>query len=270
MILALYIDPYYYQKMKCRLCLKKSQLVQPHIIPEFMFECSGLYDEKHRFLIIEKRDDTPKFKQRQKGLRERLLCKECETRISRWERYARSTIYGPGNPKKVRLTGEGVALFDDVEYKRFKLFLLSMLWRMSVSSLKEFSRVNLGRHAKTIRSMLLGDDPGNEDDYGCFLTSVIFDSDDLETNENLRRFMLHPERIRADGHICYRIFIGGFLYVFVVSKHNIPAKIRGLFLNRSNQLPVLIRRADAVPLVSQSLSDFQTDIKQWRHERHPS
>jgi len=98
--------------MKCKLCLKGSQPVKSHIIPEFMYEGSGLYDEKHRFFIIEKSGDIPKFQQKQKGLTERLLCQGCETKISRWEDYARRTIYEPRDPRKIRTSLERVALFD--------------------------------------------------------------------------------------------------------------------------------------------------------------
>lgn len=265
--LALYLDSCEYQNMKCKLCLKESQSVKSHIIPEFMYEGSGLYDEKHRFFIIEKSGETPKFQQKQKGLAERLLCQRCEIKISRWEDYARRTIYGPRDPRKIKTSPERVALFDDVDYKRFKLFLLSMLWRISISGLPEFRKVRLGRHEEKMRKMLYGDDPGSEDDYGCLITSVIFDIDDRDKNENLRKFMLSPESIRTHGHICYRVFIGGSLYIFVVSKHRIPAKIKGFFLNRSNQLPVLIRRIEEVPLIAGSLLELQADIKQRRFQR---
>ena len=224
-----------------------------------------MYDEKHRFFIIKKGNDIRRLQQKQKGLKERLLCQECETNISRWQGYARRTIYGPHDPKKIRTSPERVALFDDIDYKRFKLFLLSMLWRISISGLPEFGKVKLGRHEEKIREMLLGDDPGSEDDYGCFITSVIFDIDDHEKNENLRKFILSPERIRTHGHICYRVFIGGFLYIFVVSKHRIPAEIKGLSLNCSNQLPVSIRRIEEVPLIAGSLLQLQADITQYRY-----
>lgn len=252
--------------MKCKLCLKGPP-VKSHIIPEFMYEGSGLYDEKHRFFIIEKSGEIPKFQQKQKGLTERLLCQRCETKISRWEGYARRTIYGPRDPRKISTSPERVALFDDVDYKRFKLFLLSILWRMSISGLLEFGKVRLGCHEEKIREILLGDDPGSEDNYGCLITSVIFDIDDREKNENLRKFILSPERIRAHGHICYTLFVGGFLYVFVVSKHRIPAKIKEFFPNRLNQLPVLIRRIEEVPLIAGSLLQLQADIKQRRSQR---
>jgi len=72
--------------MKCRLCLVNPHPAKSHIIPEFMYECSGLYDGKHRILMVKKTEDAPEFQQIQKGVRERLLCEDCEGKIARWER----------------------------------------------------------------------------------------------------------------------------------------------------------------------------------------
>lgn len=256
--------------MKCKLCIQERELCCSHIIPEFMYKCIGMYDEKGRFVIIREIKGKAEYKQRQKGLKERLLCKECETKMSKWEQYARRILYGPGTPKKPTKKPERILVFEGVNYKTFKLFLLSILWRMSISGLEEFIQVRLGPHTETIRKMLLEGNPGNEDDYGCFVTSVIFDSDDFEINENLRKFMLHPEPFRAQGHNCYRVFIGGLVYCFVISKHNVPTKIRELFLNRLDQLPVLVRGTNEVPFVSNGLRDFYPHLKAWGRKLRPS
>jgi len=139
---------------------------------------------------------------------------------------------------------------------------------MSVSTLEYFSRVSLGtHHEERTRRMIFEKNPGNEDDYGCFITSVIFDTGDFATNEALRTFMLLPARVRAHGHISYTVFIGGFFYCFVVSKHRIPAEIKALFLNKSNQLRVLVERAENIPRIAESLSDFKRGIQLWKRKR---
>jgi len=236
--------------MTCRLCLKERKLRDSHILPEFMYECSGLYDDKHRFAIIKRtQEEIEDFELRQLGLKEKLLCGECENLTSKWERYARCVIYGPGKSQQVKSVRGRTILYEDVEYNRFKLFQMSLLWRMSVSKLSHFSQVRLGsHHEERMRGMILGEDPGEENDYGCIMNAIIFDPDDLEENERLRRFWLSPRRIRTrDRHICYTIFIGGFYYAFVVSKHRIPKEIRRLFLKQTNQLPILATHVDEVP-----------------------
>jgi len=217
-----------------------------------MYESTGLYDEKHRFRMVRLKD-LPEFAYQQKGLRELLLCGECEDRISKWEQYAQKTLYGGHNPKCVRQSGQKHAeyvLFTGINYEKFKLFLLSMLWRASVSNLEQFRRVSLGRHQERIRKMILAGNPGDEDDYGCFFVAAMVPNDDL------RKFIILFDRFRAQGHNCYRFFFGGFLCVFVISKHDIPAKIRELFLNRSNKLRVLVRKIEDVPFLLGSLLDL--------------
>jgi len=70
----------------CRLCLKPSILRNSHILPEFLY--SEVYDEKHRGIAVSQERDTV-F---QKELREYLLCQSCETKLSRYEKYAKETI----------------------------------------------------------------------------------------------------------------------------------------------------------------------------------
>lgn len=214
-----------------------------------MYEYAGLYDEKHRF-IIEKTTGTAKSQYEQKGLREVLLCKECESKISTWEKYAGETLYGGKQPEYVKETGEWYgehALFTGIDYKKFKLLLLSILWRASVTKLDEFSQVNLGPHEERIRKMLFEEDPGDEDDYGLHTTAVIWEK------IAVRGLVFPPSPVRVRHHNCYRILIGSFLHHFFISKHNIPAGIRALFLNRSNELRVLIRKADEIPFLMDNL-----------------
>lgn len=109
--------------MKCSLCIEEKELRNSHIIPEFFYK--PLYDEKHRFNAIPLNSEQNKhFKQ--KGLREQLLCEECELQLSQYEDHVRRVYYGGtgiyitnGNPIKI----EGIA------YNKFKLFQLSLLWK---------------------------------------------------------------------------------------------------------------------------------------------
>ncbi len=52
-----------------------------------------MYDAKHRFVELST-DEAVRNRFRQKGLREKLLCQEDETRLSRWENYAKKALHG--------------------------------------------------------------------------------------------------------------------------------------------------------------------------------
>lgn len=77
--------------MACRLCQKDKPLQNSHVVPEFFYKPS--YDKKHRIYarISGKLAHMPPL---QKGLREPLLCRDCEQKLSPYEKYNREILYG--------------------------------------------------------------------------------------------------------------------------------------------------------------------------------
>lgn len=137
----------------CALCLEERPLRESHIIPEFVYE--SIYDDKHRFHTLGV-DQRAAYEQ--KGLREPLLCQRCETKVSVWEGYARSVFSGSA---PVRFEHQGALTWlCDLDYKPFKLFLMSILWRAGVARGPFWTRVRLGPHAETLRRMLWEERPG--------------------------------------------------------------------------------------------------------------
>jgi hypothetical protein len=142
--------------MKCALCQQERVLGKSHIIPEFMF--GPLYDDKHRFYQISPIATKPN-RLLQKGLRQRLLCDECEQRLSRYERYARDVFFGDA-AKRPHRTHTGY-LFTELNYKSLKLFFMSLLWRLGVTSIRQVKSARLGPHLERLRSLILRDDPAD-------------------------------------------------------------------------------------------------------------
>lgn len=174
--------------MNCKLCGNSSPLKKSHIVPEFVFR--PLYDEMHRMHVLSLQEQKPRpF--RYKGLRERLLCGECEAKLSKYESYA-STAF---NDKETETPLDGVVIVKGVDYKQFKLFLLSILWRSSVSSLEFFNDVNLGIHEDKIRKTILNDDPGPSEKYGIVPFALL---DDHKIQADL---IVQPSRTKMYGHV---------------------------------------------------------------------
>ena len=90
----------------CKLCGLERELKHSHILPEFMYQ--NLYDSSpKRFYKLQVDLDNSvnsKIKIEQKGVREYLLCGNCEVRLSKYENYAAETIYAKNlkNLKKMR------------------------------------------------------------------------------------------------------------------------------------------------------------------------
>lgn len=231
--------------MNCKLCQNLSPLRNSHVVPEFIF--SPLYDEKHRMHVLSLQEQKPRpFEQ--KGLREKLLCGVCETKLSKYERYASTAFDG----KETETPLDSVIIIKGVDYKQFKLFLLSILWRSSVSSLEFFSEVNLGIHEEKIRKMILSDDPGPSEKYGIVLFALL---DDHKIQADL---IGQPSRTKMYGHVGYRFIFGGFMWAFFVSNHSAPSEVKPLLFREDNSLCII--KGDY--RVCGIIGDFARNLKQ--------
>jgi len=183
--------------MTCALCQKNKQLRRSHIVPEFLYK--EFYDPKHRFFSL---SCTPSEREHlhQKGLRESLLCADCELLFSRFENYAAKVFYG--NDVAASERHGDLLLLHDLDYNTLKLFLLSLLWRFGVTSIPELKGARLGPHAERLRSMLLTEDPGDPLTYPCMLTAVMWEG------KHLGDLIVPPCLAKLGGqHICVKLQI---------------------------------------------------------------
>ncbi|MBL8097567.1 MAG: hypothetical protein JNK81_00185 [Anaerolineales bacterium] len=208
----------------CRLCLQPSVLRNSHILPEFFY--SDLYDKKHRAISV---PSYAKEKTVQKGLREYLLCQECETKFSKYETYASSLI------KKIRTSSiDKKDNFIDfiVDYKSFKLFQLSLLWRAGICSDKSYSQVILAKkHEEKIRYMLHKEDAGKYIDYGCWMVMY-------PDSQKIKRIIWSPSMVKIDGHNGYKFMTGNLMWYFFVSSHKPNADFQSSFLQETGLLKI--------------------------------
>lgn len=215
----------------CRLCLKQSVLRNSHILPEFLY--TDIYDENHRGVIVSNKKD----KVFQKGVREYLLCQECETKFSRYEKYAKKVI--ENIPKFSHDTSKRLFCSDNINYAYFKLFQLSILWRASISTEEAFNQIQLGPHEEVIRNMLDNDEPGKASGYGCIMSIV-------PNTELLHQIILSPVRIKKKfyGHTTYVFVTGNLKWMFVITRNRTPLGVQEFFLQEDGRLQVLISKQD--------------------------
>ncbi len=117
----------------CKLCQQSRPLLRSHVLPEFLYKDTGVYDPKHRFVNVPKLGSNEKPKMEQQGLRERLLCMACEGRLSKFEDYAKRVVADmQASPVPMHTsapTPADATVISGVDYKKFKLFLMSLVWR---------------------------------------------------------------------------------------------------------------------------------------------
>jgi hypothetical protein len=97
-----------------------------------------------------------------------LLCESCERLFSPYDAHGFKAIIDTLNSKQVYHDTSGNPLAyiaTTADYNLFKMFVLSVLWRASVSSLEFFEGIKLGVHEERIRKMLQNNDAGSENDY---------------------------------------------------------------------------------------------------------
>ena len=210
-------------KSECKLCGRTARLCRSHIIPEFIY--APLYDDKHRFTVLSAHAPD---RYAQQGLTERLLCDCCETQFSGYERYAADVMTGRLGHRS-QMSGERIEI-QGIEYRRFKLFQLSILWRASVSTLEFFELVSLGPFELSLREMLLSEDPGPPEKFGC---TVVFAS---ERGEQVNDTFFNPEGFRFAGHRLVKFFFAGSSWVFHCDGRRAPEYLRGLFLKENGTL----------------------------------
>jgi hypothetical protein len=200
-------------------------------LPEFLY--ADLYDEKHRTLQITKDEEETL----QKGLRQYLLCQKCETKLSKYEKYAKGLLQEI--PNFSHDESLGILYSNNVDYSKFKLFQLSILWRSGISNHKAFNQVRLGSHEEKLRRMLVEDNPGKKSDYGCIMSIIL-------KTELLHKIIQAPTRFkkRLYGHNGYKFVTGNLTWVFIVSSHPPSQTMQECFLQESGLLRVLISRRD--------------------------
>lgn len=192
----------------CKLCLKENvKLSESHIIPESLYK--SIYEENHRLKILSTIEDfTKKFGY--KGIKERLLCDECEKLLNEnYEKYGRFAL----NNMKMEMINVDKRKVVGLDYKKFKLFLLSILWRASVSKHLAFKDVSLGPHEEKIRKMILNNDAGEYDKYGIFFIEMITDG-----KRNIE-FIACPTKMKINGTTIYKGIWGGFMWLYFISPH---------------------------------------------------
>ena len=157
-----------------------------------------------------------------------ILCEKCERTFSDWENYGYNLFVR--NWEKFNRKNHngkiGVYELKNFDYVKLKLFILSILWKASVSSHDMFSRVNLGPHAALLRTMILENDPGNNDDFG-----VMFQAFD-KTNIGL----LDPFRSRYCGLNFYILYLSHIIAWIKVDSQPFPDSENPLILQRGSPL----------------------------------
>lgn len=152
---------------QCRLCQHDGKLCISHVYPKFLIKMAKGDDETlHRFSRSQEHSYTQVV---QDFGKEHMLCSLCEQKFGVWEKYAKEVLFDHEFPW-VDYAG---CYQIQVKYKFFKLFQLSILWRMAAAQADPFQSVQLSPGVfDEIRKVLLSETVVAADYFGCILLSM--------------------------------------------------------------------------------------------------
>jgi hypothetical protein len=220
--------------MQCRLCLSEvSKLIKSHIIPECFYD--EIYDEKHRFAPISGAN-YQQLKIEQKGIREEMLCEQCEQKLGIWENNTKKDLVDIANASsnylKISPLNNGYLMVEKVEHNSFKKCILSILWRMSVTSHKMFSAYSLGKYQEIIRELLDQNASVGTFDYPIIVKKVILN------DKHYRDLILCMGRGRIDGKIIQSFITYGYLFDVFISNQKVKSAWGSLLLTECGSVAV--------------------------------
>lgn len=201
--------------MNCKLCLKDKPLIKSHIIPKFLWK--PLKRGGGKLHVLPAEPHRSEFKM-QDGPKEPMLCKECDQQIGRYENYVRQVLYNKLTESdygfQVTECDKGIRI-TNLDYDRFKLFQLAILWKAHESTKDFYRKVSLGNHAELIRLMLFEERPGLPTEYGCFVAGIL-----EKPGKLFDEAIIEPEKIQKPMCDCYEFVMGGCLwFYFVTAEH---------------------------------------------------
>jgi hypothetical protein len=193
----------------CKLCGNAAKLCRSHIIPNLAYR--NVRDETNRMTKV---TFQGKGQDVQTGFWEYMLCLDCEQRFSRWETYFAGE-WEKADRIPPKMTRETTLQISSLDYAQFKLFHLSILWRLGASSRPENQAIKLGPHLQRIGTMLLNDDPGTADQYP-FWAHVLFYQDGRISTD----IVVPPYATKKYAVNVYVVVFGGCAWYYCVASHD--------------------------------------------------
>jgi len=177
----------------------------------------------HSFEINLDNLEDAKKRIQQKGVREYLLCQKCETLLSKYENYAAETLYGKNLKNKTYIVDakqtpdEKYFLYHYVgfDYQAFRIFLLSILWRLIIS--KSFKTPDFPIDlVEKLRQAIIEENPLSPKEFGCLLQVIKY-----KKGQIVKGFILSPYVTGEKNHIL-NIMVDGFIFSFFFESEGLP------------------------------------------------
>ncbi len=223
--------------MYCKLCTGEfEKLAESHILAKGFFR--SLYPPNDDRALL-----SSNGKNRPKRIRigyydDKILCIECDKKLGKYDEYGIKTFL-----RKDVISfpdSDEAYLIKNVNYSKLKIFLMSLLYRASITSMQEFSLINLGEYyEEKLRNMIITDDPCEFNDFPFFISK--FETNQLPQNI-ANKTLMSPYRTKIDN-INFSIFRipNGYQAYIKVDKRPLDNLFSQLSMKEDGNL-IIIRR----------------------------
>lgn len=184
----------------------------------------------------------------QDGPKEYLLCGDCEQKLGVYETYYRTGFLGDGGLKLFRDKGD-LGRIIGYDYKKARLFLLSVLWRLSVTSIGDFKIHIDDVEKEKLRQMLLHETPGDASEFAVSATLIGIDG------ENDSKIFSAPKALERENLVV--VYMGGIMYSMSTAQTNEHFKNAALL--SPEKWPVWYKHYTEVPLLMGMLDSVDLD-----------
>jgi len=200
----------------CLLCGKFGQLAKiSHIIPKFMYK--GMENEKNKIAVsILKNNVKIETEIEHRYFDKDILCLDCErVKLSQLDNYGNRVLFGDQKindsfrPTVLEYPNTKVCIIENFDYLKFKLFLLSVLWRADISEHVFFDNINLSSRAEVIRQAILSKDLSSCEDVKISIFGLMFN------RNKLYKVVAKPKHIVTESIDVYSFIIYGTVYNFI-------------------------------------------------------
>jgi hypothetical protein len=237
----------------CSLCKLQKELQNSHIIPRAYYK--SLKGRSGQLITINKSKNEASLlevKLSNADPKEKLLCWDCEQLLSaNYEQYGTRLFKDYRNVQK---TKDNV-VFNQFRYKEFYLFLISILWRASISSLQQYEHILLGKEINELLRVCLKENKIKInssiklDQFIKISLIRIVDKTDQLSDEDIKNtlFDLSFEKgATIDDGILWYMMVEGFLIVYYFSTEEDlnSAKARKNYAQITNKQKLIIPISD--------------------------
>lgn len=176
----------------CRLCTEQKPLVKAHIESRRF----GLWAKAECKNLLEVREHDPrkKIEYWQNGIwDDGILCQGCDGGFRDWEDYGFELLSEPAGFDGLPKTNADLQSFvvRGIDFDRFQLFLLSVLWRAAISKEPFYAHVQLGPYEEVIADILRSRKAAGADVFPIIVFRLV--------QQNAASAVFPPRKVRIEG-----------------------------------------------------------------------